>query len=176
MRPAGRRSNLIVITGFMASGKTAVAKALGNLLNCPATDLDELITVREGRTPQELIDEDGETDFRVLESRALTEALGDSSGVIALGGGAWMVPENRTSIARSNGITVWLDTPFELCWQRILASGASRPLAREREEAEALFLKRRPTYQLALLHIAPVNDQSAVEVALTIAKALEGTR
>lgn len=173
MRPAGQQNNLILITGFMASGKTVVAKALGNLLNCPAIDLDELITTREGRPPQELIEEDGEAEFRKLESQALAEALANPAGVIALGGGAWMVPENRTSIARSNGITVWLNTPFELCWQRILASGSTRPLARERERAEDLFLKRRPTYQLAQLHIVPVNKQSAAEVARTIAKALE---
>ena len=35
---------LIIILGFMGTGKTTVARELGRKLNCPAMDLDELIT------------------------------------------------------------------------------------------------------------------------------------
>src|SRR5438270_333739 len=65
----------IVITGFMGAGKTTVAVALSRLLGCASLDLDDLITAREGRPPQQLIDEDGEAAFRECETLALREAL-----------------------------------------------------------------------------------------------------
>ena len=43
----------IVIVGFMGSGKTTVAAALGRKLGCQVTDLDSFITEREGRSPAE---------------------------------------------------------------------------------------------------------------------------
>ncbi|HYX40162.1 MAG TPA: shikimate kinase, partial [Pyrinomonadaceae bacterium] len=65
----------IIIIGFMAAGKTTVARALARRLNDSVIDLDESITKREGRTPQELIDEVGEAAFREAETRALRAAL-----------------------------------------------------------------------------------------------------
>ncbi|HEU4870213.1 MAG TPA: shikimate kinase, partial [Pyrinomonadaceae bacterium] len=54
----------IVITGFMGCGKSRVARALAQNLNVSFVDLDESITARTGRTPAQLIDEDGEPAFR----------------------------------------------------------------------------------------------------------------
>src|ERR671914_821538 len=89
----------VVITGFMCAGKTSVARALARLLKCPALDLDELVREREGRTPQRLIDEEGEPAFREAETRALREALGDGAAqVIALGGGTWALERNRALV------------------------------------------------------------------------------
>ncbi|MCA1592564.1 MAG: hypothetical protein LC754_07935 [Acidobacteria bacterium] len=80
----------IVITGFMGAGKTTVAVALARLLRCRHVDLDDFITAREGHTPQQLIDDEGELHFRAAETRALRETLVDDSvRVIALGGGTW---------------------------------------------------------------------------------------
>ena len=94
----------------------------------PHIDLDHFIATREGRTPQQIIDEDGEARFRQLETSALRDVLlDDSVYVVALGGGAWTVEQNRALINEHDGFTVWLDAPFQLCWQRIRAAA---PLAR----------------------------------------------
>src|SRR5882762_3930795 len=120
----------LIIIGFMASGKTTMAHHLARKLNCSGIDLDELIARRERRTPQEIIEQDGEEGFRRIETEALREVLSDASvQVIALGGGAWTVAENRKLIAQQGALTVWLDAPFELCWKRIEAGQATRPLA-----------------------------------------------
>ena len=50
----------VVITGFMAAGKTTVGRALARLLNAPFLDLDDAVKELEGRSPRELIDEEGE--------------------------------------------------------------------------------------------------------------------
>ncbi len=80
-----------MIAGFMGCGKTAVAGALAVHLNCKMIDLDEAITEREGRSPARIIEEDGESAFRAIETITLHDVLKDGSvGVIALGGGAWI--------------------------------------------------------------------------------------
>lgn len=175
MAPDLEQNRFIVITGFMASGKTTVARVLAALLNSPAIDLDLAVTEREGRTPSKIIEQDGEEHFRRLEGHALTEALKLPTGVLALGGGAWTLAENRKAIDERAALTVWLDVPFELCWSRIRASEASRPLAPNRENAERLFEERRSYYQLAQVHLKVVEGESPGDVAHRIATLLTDT-
>jgi shikimate kinase len=92
--------------------------------------------------------------------------------VIALGGGAWTIAENRALIAVHDCFTVWLDAPFELCWQRITASEGTRPLAPDRESAKRLYDERRPIYALAELHIYATQEKSIEDLAAEIIKAL----
>jgi shikimate kinase len=149
----------IVITGFMGSGKSRIARRLAERLNLEFVDLDEYIAERLGRSPAQLINENGENAFRPLESEALREVLqSQTAAVIALGGGAWVEKTNRNLIDEYNCLSVWLDAPFELCWHRIEASADERPLARTRQQAEARFKQRLPVYRLARIHVqVPVN-------------------
>jgi shikimate kinase len=178
----GRRDKLvtnqqIVIIGFMGTGKTTVARELGRKLNCPAVDLDELITRREGRSPGEIIERDGETGFRRIETELLREVLAEqASRIIAVGGGAWTIALNRQVIEERGAVSVWLDAPFELCWKRIEASGELRPLARSREMAEQLYRNRRPLYQLADATIPVSDSESATGIATKISSEILHSR
>jgi shikimate kinase len=163
----------IVITGFMGAGKTSVARALAHRLACEMIDLDEFIAGREGRTAQAIIEEEGEQRFREIESAALRDALAiREARVIALGGGTWTLEHNRALIREQRTLTVWLDAPFELCWQRIENEIHARPLARERASALALYDERREIYSQAQLHIRVDGSQSARAVAEVIVLAL----
>jgi shikimate kinase len=163
----------ILITGFMAAGKTTVAAALARRLDCRMLDLDEFIVERAGRSIQAIIDEDGEAQFREAEAHALREALENSTArVIALGGGTWMSARSRTLIAAHNCFTVWLDAPFELCWQRIIRANDVRPLARDKEQARHLYEERRALYELAALRVRISEGADAGTVATEIANAL----
>ena len=122
---------IIVIIGFMGSGKTVVARLLAAQLNLETTDLDDFITEAVGRTPAQIITEDGEQAFRKIETNALRELLQTTlAGVIALGGGAWIEESNRKLIEENNCLSIWLDTPFEKCWKRIQSSVEERPLGK----------------------------------------------
>lgn len=166
-------SRPIVIAGFMGSGKTTVAGALARLLNCSSIDLDQVITTSSGRTPGVIIEQDGEQSFREIETSTLKDVLKRSTAlVIALGGGAWTLQRNRDLISECGGITVWLDVPLELCWERILATKAERPLAPDLPQTRALYAERRPLYALAQLHIEVATNQSTDEIAAEIVEAL----
>ena len=163
----------IVITGFMGSGKTSVAEALARALNCSPVDLDQQITVSNGRSPKDIIEEDGEQMFREIETRSLQDVLQSrATRVIALGGGAWTLQRNRDLISEYSGITVWLDVPFELCWARILANKGQRPLAPDRHRAQMLYDERRPHYALAQLHVVVSPNKSIEDISAQIAEEL----
>ena len=138
----------------MGCGKTKVARELARRLQAVMIDLDDQITKRVGRSPAQLIVEDGEAAFRAVESATLREVVQSSEArVIALGGGAWIQETNRQLLDQYNCLTVWLDAPFEMCWARIEASQEDRPLGRTRDQALALFERRRPVYELANVHV-----------------------
>lgn len=157
----------IVILGFMASGKTTVGEALARRLQCRFVDLDSFITEREGRSPAEIIKTDGEIAFRAVETLALRDLIQDGDEmVIALGGGTWTTPANRTLIALHECLSVWLDVPFEICWRRISEnSDLVRPLAPDYETARGRYDSRRADYALAERQVT-VSEADSVEVAV----------
>lgn len=167
----------LVITGFMGSGKTTVARALAARLDSRMVDLDGEILKQEGRSARQIIEEDGEPSFREIETRILREVLRNNvAGVIALGGGAWTLPRNRDLITGAGGISVWLDAPFSLCWERIAATNDERPLARTQQQAFSLYTERRAAYATADLHVQVTGDKTAEKMALEIVEALLQTR
>lgn len=173
-----RGQTRIVVVGFMGAGKTTVARELARLLGCDWIDLDERITRGTGRTPQQLIDEEGEPRFREIETRALDELLREGAPrVIALGGGAWTTEANRDAVARADCLSVWLDAPFDLCWQRITRPRShERPLARDREAARRLYAERRALYDLASLRLPVREGAGAPKLAAEIARAVAAAR
>jgi shikimate kinase len=163
----------IVILGFMACGKTTVAKELAHQLDCDYVDLDSFITERHGRSPAEIIQQDGEEKFRELETLALRDVLQSKEArVIALGGGTWTIPANRTLTALHDCETVWLDVSFEVCWNRIVAAATARPLAPDRATAWSRYESRRADYGLANRRVAPTELDSVQNIAEQVGREL----
>ena len=98
--------NLILI-GMPGCGKTRLGKLLARELGRPFLDADEELTRQAGRTPEEIIRQEGEAAFRDLETRVLAELGKGSGAVIATGGGCVTRPENR-NLLRQNGRIFWL--------------------------------------------------------------------
>ena len=154
----------------MGSGKTTVARALAKRLGRELFDLDDAIWQANHRSPQEIIEIDGEEAFRELETELLEKILTqNSNSVIALGGGTWTLARNRELLARFDALTIWLDARFELCWQRIEAGGKTRPLAPTREIAESRYAERIHHYQTANLRIEVSPDEGPEKIAERIA-------
>ena len=159
----------IVITGFMGCGKSQVARELARRLDVPMIDLDDRITANEGQTPAQLITEAGESAFRAVETNTLRELLQTSEpSVIALGGGAWIESANLKLIDEYGCISVWLESTFAVCWERISASEDDRPLGKTIEQAEARYNLRKPIYSLARIHIPVTGSESVEQLALDL--------
>ena len=153
----------------MAAGKTTVARAVAARLGWRADDIDELIEARERRTVAEIFARNGEPYFRSLERDILRLLLPLRHLVVATGGGTFMDPDNRTAI-NLDGVSVWLDVPFEELLARIPADGR-RPLAADRAQLERLYAVRQAAYASARVRV-DARGARPDEVAERIIEAL----
>ncbi|MCK9485255.1 MAG: 3-dehydroquinate synthase [Dehalococcoidia bacterium] len=142
----------IVLVGLSGAGKSRVGRMLAERLGWPFVDTDDLITEREGRSPAELIPEQGEAAFRAVEAKVVAEASQREPAVIATGGGAFQRADNRRALA-ARGYVCFLDaTPGELARRlREDPEAEARPLLGEDLEGrlEELGAERRAAYLLA---------------------------
>ena len=141
------KADKIYLVGFMAAGKTTVARALARRLDWQSVDIDELIEQREHLTVTEIFAKRGEAHFRALEREILIEQTGPRHLVVATGGGTFADPQNRATI-KQDGVSVWLDVPLDRLVERIPADGR-RPLAADRAGFERLYHQRRAAYEQA---------------------------
>ena len=147
----GSAPDKIYLVGFMGSGKTTVARALGRRLGWRVIDLDEEIERREGRSVSQVFAQHGEAYFRKVEREVLLAFLPARHAIVATGGGTFIQPVNRADIL-ADGVTVWLDAAFHHIVDRVPSDGR-RPLAADREAFAALFEERRAVYRLAHVRI-----------------------
>jgi len=141
------KADKLYLVGFMAAGKTTVARALAKRLGWQAVDIDELIEQREHLTVSEIFAKRGEAYFRALERQVLVDQAGPRHLVVATGGGTFADPQNRASI-NQDGVSVWLDVPLDRLAGRVPVGGR-RPLAADRAGFERLYHQRRTAYEQA---------------------------
>jgi shikimate kinase len=160
----------VALTGFMGVGKSSVARHLAQLLNCDRLDLDSFIEEHEGRKIHEIINDDGLSHYRKLESENLLRALTETDAqIFSLGGGTWTVESNR-KLLKERGITsVWLESSFQHCWRNIRMSKKERPLARNKPAARALFDERQKLYALSDWHFIIKPEFNSYDIAMQIA-------
>ncbi len=155
-----KRTPGLYLVGFMASGKTTVAKKLAEELGWCFVDVDSEIEQTHGKSIAQIFLDDGESAFREIETRALrqhvTEIEAGKPCVVALGGGAFVQLKNWELI-ENNGVTVWLDCPFDTILRR-LGDDTTRPLAANRGKLSEIFEDRRPLYAKADFRISVETD------------------
>jgi len=174
----GGRPQVVALTGFMGSGKTTVGRALAALLEWEFVDLDELIERRESLTIREIFAQRGEAGFREIEHRTLSAVLAEYSRptVLALGGGAFVQPNNAELLGQEHIRTVFLDVALEELLRRCGATvdrggENARPLAVDEEAFRKLYEQRAPLYRKASL-IVNSEGKNALSVARVIVEEL----
>lgn len=157
----------VYLLGFMASGKSTVGRHLARRMGWSFFDIDDEIVAAEGVSIADIFESRGEAEFRRIESLMIRQHLEwierGRPAVIALGGGAFAEAANRERLG-NNGITVWLDCPFETVKQRLGNQGAVRPLAADPEKFAALYQTRRAAYGLADVRIEIASDDPEITV------------
>lgn len=148
------------LVGFMAAGKSTVARTLGARIDWRVEDVDARIEERERSTVADVFAMRGEAYFRTAEQAVLRDLLRPRHTVVATGGGTFADAVNRRLI-NADGASVWLDVSFETVVDRIPPDGR-RPLAADRTSMEALYRARRSAYRHAHLRLdadrAPVGE------------------
>lgn len=132
-------TNLILI-GMPGCGKSTLGKLLAEHFNREFLDTDELITQKTGRTPAQIITEDGEAAFRAIESAVLAEAGALTGKVISTGGGVVTRGENYAPLAQ-NGILCFINRDPSLL------PTEGRPLSSDADAVMRLYEKRLPLYR-----------------------------
>jgi shikimate kinase len=169
-----RGRGAVFLVGFMGAGKSTVGRVLAQQLGWIFADLDERIQTREGRTIPQIFEQAGEGGFRTIETAILKEVLSElslSPAVIALGGGAFVQPENIALLREIGGPAVYLHAPVEELFRRCREQQIERPLRRNFEQFRALHELRRPYYLKAEWHI-DTNGKNIQTVAAELAQTL----
>lgn len=162
----------VVLTGFMATGKSAVAALLANKLGFDLVDTDQIIESRHGSIP-DLFADQGEAAFRAMERAVVADLEDRSRVVIATGGGLMLDPDNASRLGRGARVFCLTADP-DVIVQRIAA---------DRSRARPMLDTRNPSRRVSDLLIArtagyrrfvqvDTTDRTTDEVADRIAEML----
>lgn len=151
----------IVLTGFMASGKTKISKSLAKLSGYNLVDTDELIVNKMNMSINEIFEKMGEAEFRRIEHDVICEVSALDKTVISTGGGVVLNKDNMTML-RKNGVIVNLSPSFDVILSRLERARSTRPLLKNDDisDIEKRFNDRLPFYADCDFKIPVSNDRS----------------
>lgn len=157
----------VYLCGFMGCGKSHIGKILASQLDMPLVDLDKYIVAKEKMSIPTIFEKFGEPHFRSLEAKYIRELSGGN--IVATGGGA-LINDETAGFARESGISVYINTSFELCYKRIKGD-KNRPLVMNNtpEQLEELYNKRDAIYRRNSTFMVNGNTKDVV-IAGEIAK------
>jgi shikimate kinase len=158
----------IYLIGMMGCGKSTVGQMLASKVGYRFLDTDHLVEQVSQQSVASIFAMAGEEEFRVIESKVLSEISAYTRLIVATGGGLVMRQENWGHLRQ--GLIVWIDVPADLLWER-LAQDRSRPLLQSADPQVTLreiLATRQSRYAEADLRIRVGANQSPTEVANNI--------
>ncbi|MCI5605590.1 MAG: shikimate kinase [Clostridia bacterium] len=164
----------IVLTGFMASGKTEISKAVEQMSAYKRLDTDDMIAEEAKMTINEIFAKYGEEYFRKLEHEIIKKASDEDNAVIATGGGT-VLNRNNISELRKNGVIINLSPDFSVIKERVEDAAATRPLLQNQsiDEIRERFEKRREFYDNCDYKIRVVSGRTPKSYAMEILKIMD---
>ncbi len=164
----------IVLTGFMASGKTEISKSIARLSAYKLADTDDMIVNKMRMTINEIFDKYGEEYFRKIECEIIAEAANLNNMVISTGGGAVLKKANMTAL-RKSGVIFNLSPDFSVIADRLEAARKTRPLLKHDslENIKKRFHERQPFYADCDYVIKIIHGRTPDSYAEEILKIME---
>jgi shikimate kinase / 3-dehydroquinate synthase len=172
----------IFLYGPSGTGKSTIGEKLARNLKLRFVDLDRAIETNAGMSIAQIMEQQGETAFRDLETTALKATvghavevhIGDSmkSQVIALGGGALLRDENR-ALVETSGNVILLIAELSTLLERMQNESDKRPLLAGdlKPKLISLLEKRKEHYnsfpvQVRVDNKTPEQNVHQIQVAL----------
>ena len=178
-----KKGRAIYLVGFSGSGKSTIAKLIGEMLQWPAYDLDQIIVERSGMTIPVIFQKEGEPGFRVREAEALRSVSSSGPCIVATGGGAVVPSENRLFMANKGWVIFLEGRPHTLLsriQQQLKESGVSavRPMldaVYPLDQVRALKHSRQSAYALAdwTIHTDRLTTEQVAAEVIRAAELLE---
>lgn len=156
----------------MGSGKTHWGRQLSKKLGIPFFDLDEQIVSHEGKPIPEIFAAEGEEYFRLLEKDVLyiiTES--HDSFVMACGGGTPCYYNNIEYMSKS-GTSVWINTPVQTLYERLINEKESRPLIKNLsdEQLKGYIIKKYADRKIYYEQADVIVDEEPVQLEKLVEK------
>jgi shikimate kinase len=163
---------VLVLVGPPTSGKTTVGRAVAAALGVAFRDTDSDVEATTGSLVADLFVDRGEAYFRELEEAAVTRALAEHDGVLALGGGAVLSDASRALLVahgRAGGAVVRLDVDLASAAKRA-GFNRDRPLlaVNPRAMLRTMLAARDPLYAEVATATVPTGDRSPQEVVADV--------
>ncbi len=162
----------VVLTGFMATGKSTVGRLLADALGYRWVDTDAVIEERHGPIT-EIFRVNGEETFRSIEHRIAEEFAGETGVVISTGGRMMLDPANASLLSRSSRVFCLTAEPVEILRRVEDQDGPERPLLAGNSPAERvseLLAERAEAY--AQFEQIPTDGRSFEEIVADIVERL----
>lgn len=153
----------------MGAGKTTIGRLLAKQLGRDFYDSDVEIERKTGVKIPLIFELEGEDGFRKRETATIEELTQLKNIVMATGGGAVLLPENR-ALLKKNSKIIYLRGKVNDLYQRT-RHDKTRPLLQGgnlRHKLERLYVQRDPIYTSLADYIVDTGAQSAVEITHTI--------
>ncbi len=164
----------VYLCGFMGCGKSHVGRQLAAALGKEFIDLDRYIINSERMTIPFIFEKFGESHFRKLEAKYIRELSGNK--VVATGGGA-LINDETAEFARQSGLSVYINTPFEVCYNRI-KDDSNRPLVvnNSKKKLRELYKNRAKIYRRNSMYMVngSATDTVIVEEIAKLTRYFEG--
>lgn len=173
LKPSMLGKTNVFLVGPMGSGKTAVGRYLARLLDLTFHDSDAEIERRTGVDIPFIFEKEGEPGFRQREREAIEALTALDRIVLATGGGAILLPENRLRLA-DRGCVVYLETSVAQQVERV-KQGRTRPLLSNvdtNSKLSQLLAERAPLYCEIADVIIPTDGRKVRSVAEDILREL----
>ncbi|WP_142783197.1 shikimate kinase [Changchengzhania lutea] len=131
---------IVVLIGYMASGKSTIGIILAKKLGYNFIDLDEYIEEKEKLKVKDIFTLKGEIYFRKKEAQYLNEILNEENRIVlSLGGGTPCYGNNLDHILNQTGvISIYLKAQIHTLVNRLKNEKSKRPLLAELENGDAV--------------------------------------
>ncbi len=162
----------ICLVGFMAAGKSTIAKKLARKLGVAHYDIDDLIVESHGAI-SDIFYAQGEAAFRALELDTIAHVVEEPAGIIAVGGGA-VTNDETLMLLKKRTYRVFIKVAPEQILGRLRRSPLVRPLigpTPSLQKIKELYTARMPRYA----HADLVVEADVLSTAQIVEQIVEWT-